>query len=1015
MKWYENGDMWHMIKGDLNFVTRVCLLLQVAHILEQFAKLKLVHRDINPKNVLIDKHYGCVVSDMSFTKHMIHEPTTFVGTKNYVDPSIGKGNAATHASDLFSFGVVMQNLLEPCGKIAQPILNLSKQFAAEEPNERGSIEQFCNMVIPEIKEALLNRKVSIGTPEFFALLQITRFDNSYLHLNFCEKLKEYYETIYAHPFHARIHFADGDTILLQPSTITVTIGSGTNSKQAIMSELFHILCLVPAKQGILKIQNQSEDTLCQFISLMVTSLATLVCINISLGSSTLLANLLGKCTHLTNLSVTHTPMTVYAMEQISTNLSLCKQIQDINLSHCHLNDQSVSFLASVVQAATKLKSIDLGYNQLTHECIKHIVHKDTCKQVTFLNLEHNMVSTEASSAVPMLFKYWNNLETLNVSNNFAASPLFLSALKDATTLTSLDISHTVIDSDGTKALAPALAQLWNLKNVQMSNIEVIPSGLDLLLASLKDCLQIQYFDISGNAFASVESLVFALKKWKHLQVLNMSCCSIGPQIMHEIAIALNECYNLKSINLFNNAIRDEGMKYLSSWKSCSNLTSLNVERNMLKVDAISHLSSLLARAPKCSHVNIAHNLFGDEGIGTLLLGIAKCKSMKSLNISSNMLSDAGICMLCIDLTACNELQKLCINNNSISQQGAKAIGEALVYWPNLQELHMNSNKLKEQDVELIFANVQSQLQVLHLSHGNIDHISASLLTNLIVSWSNLVDLNVSDSAMGYSMVALFGAMQSCKQLKRLNVTGTALKDEGTAALTKLLSQLPAMEELIMDNNGISDQSMQVLCLVALPKLYNLTCLSACNNYIGGKAATALGEALKYCKKLQSLKLNDNKIGVLGCKALTQELQYCNDMQILELRYNSLGAEGMQYFASMDGCYHLQTLDLSYNSLENNGTQTLAVCLKNWKKLVHLNLEGNSIWPSSFEILVKELQACKLLQTVNLSSNQLSDECIAAILSWSKLAKQMRVLNVQKNSFDDVALQAFVTITKIQYK
>jgi serine/threonine-protein kinase len=92
------------------------LVLEIAGALEFAHRQNLVHRDVKPQNVLVNSRGEVKVTDFGIARsleieHGITETGTMLGTSDYLSPEQARGIAATPASDIYSLGVVLYELL----------------------------------------------------------------------------------------------------------------------------------------------------------------------------------------------------------------------------------------------------------------------------------------------------------------------------------------------------------------------------------------------------------------------------------------------------------------------------------------------------------------------------------------------------------------------------------------------------------------------------------------------------------------------------------------------------------------------------------------------------------------------------------------------------------------------------------------------------------------------------------------------------------------------------------------
>lgn len=135
--------------GKLPWSTRMKIAIETASALVYLHASEIIHRDVKTNNILLDNHYSVKVADFGLSRlfplDVTHVSTAPQGTPGYVDPEYHQCYQLSDKSDVFSFGVVLVELMS-----SMPAVDITRH--------RQEINLF-NMAINKIQSHALHELV----------------------------------------------------------------------------------------------------------------------------------------------------------------------------------------------------------------------------------------------------------------------------------------------------------------------------------------------------------------------------------------------------------------------------------------------------------------------------------------------------------------------------------------------------------------------------------------------------------------------------------------------------------------------------------------------------------------------------------------------------------------------------------------------------------------------------------------------------------------------------------------
>ncbi len=160
-----------MDKGKIPLSEIERILRQVASALDYAHRQGVIHRDIKPDNILLDKEGNVLLADFGIVKIVSGDDSDktnpaltqtggLVGTPAYMSPEQGSGESSiTNRADLYSLGVVVYEMLtgEPPYIADTPMQVVIKHITEPVPNPRNVVKELTSEMESVIQRALAKK------------------------------------------------------------------------------------------------------------------------------------------------------------------------------------------------------------------------------------------------------------------------------------------------------------------------------------------------------------------------------------------------------------------------------------------------------------------------------------------------------------------------------------------------------------------------------------------------------------------------------------------------------------------------------------------------------------------------------------------------------------------------------------------------------------------------------------------------------------------------------------------
>jgi serine/threonine protein kinase len=117
MEYVHGQDLRSLIRqaGQLTISKTLSIAAQVCEGLIEAHKLGVVHRDLKPNNIMIDKEGNARIMDFGIAHTIkterITDPGMIIGTPEYMSPEQVEAKELDQRSDIYSFGIILYEML----------------------------------------------------------------------------------------------------------------------------------------------------------------------------------------------------------------------------------------------------------------------------------------------------------------------------------------------------------------------------------------------------------------------------------------------------------------------------------------------------------------------------------------------------------------------------------------------------------------------------------------------------------------------------------------------------------------------------------------------------------------------------------------------------------------------------------------------------------------------------------------------------------------------------------------
>ena len=339
----------------------------------------------------------------------------------------------------------------------------------------------------------------------------------------------------------------------------------------------------------------------------------------------------------------------------------------------------------------QIKKVELQDNMVSDICMHHIKSLISIKNLEYLNLASNMISTEGLKIIQNEVMKSNNLKYLNLGviegsfrrNNFNGEGGIILAriLLNNHSIETLILQDNELGEDAGDKIGAALIQNKTIKKLVLSDNKIknkgsrsiIENGQQLISLDLSNndisaevCYELKNLIISSNnlkeiiwngnnvGLKGISSIVDALRKNNNIKSLSLKSTSIGISGITSLANGLFNNETLEILDIGSNSINYESFKELCDALNNNKIRILKCKNNLLGDESMKYFSETIL----CKETNSCLTAFDfsackiyDQGLIYLLNELQNNDKITWINLKDNYFSHE------IDFVILNFLEK----------------------------------------------------------------------------------------------------------------------------------------------------------------------------------------------------------------------------------------------------------------------------------------------------------------------------------------------------------------------
>ena len=691
-------------------------------------------------------------------------------------------------------------------------------------------------------------------------------------------------------------------------------------------------------------------------------------------------SILKKMNDLQYVNLSANSMTGDVAKDIAAMIIKNKNIQEIHLPDCVLDQTSITIIIQAMQVVSSLHYVDFSTsiivdNELASDIALVITNNHDLKGLKFSGVTLNQNSFQLIKNYPDKLKL--KLFTI-VGFTFTRqdASIVKSFLCNNLNIQELNLSNCKLHKD---ELLPIILH-WNkdLRRLDLSNCQLHSKKIKRIVIVLKQMNYLSHVDLSGNFMKpdGISEITTMIKENKHIQSLSLPKCSLSQKDLRSLIQAMHSVSSLQYVDFNNNRLENELASDVAHlMTNNSELRELKFFQVTLNHSGFQHLSNCLEKIKVIQLLSITNCFFTREDGVKMLTAFNSNSEIQEIDLSNCVMpADQSLSIL----SYITKLKWLNLSNCLLQSNEITKIFSVLKEMEYLQHIDLSANNMKSDAINEIAAMIKNNkhIQLLSLPTCVLDQKDISIIIQAMHTISSLQHIEFNtllevDNELACDIATLFA---SNRKLQQLNVCKLKLKQSGFQHLKTYFLKLKGLRYLtIVDVTRLINPDMFYMENVIGNNEIQELIISNCRLIDYNVITVAHNTDIYYHEnQLKYLELSNNSAINTFISNMLPFLLYGSKLkQIILCNCQLQPKEIKQIFMVLKYMRDLECVDLSGNAVEDDSISEIKAMIDNNKKLQKLCLPNGTLNQKDLRIIIQAMQTILSLQFLDFNVNKIN--------------------------------------------